>query len=82
MKTTVKLAKIGNSQGIRLRKQLLKRYEIDDEVEMETTPDAIVIRPTRDKKLSWAQTYREMACEADDWSDWEAVAEDGIEYGD
>lgn len=82
MKTTVKLAKIGNSQGIRLTKQLLNRYQIEDEVVIETTPDAIVIRPHIENKLSWKETYQQMATEAEDWSDWDAVAEDGIDYGD
>lgn len=80
MKTVIPLAKIGNSQGIRLSKQLLQRYHIGDKVEMETTPDAIIIRPHADSKLSWAATYEEMAREGEDFSDWEAVAEDGIDY--
>jgi antitoxin MazE len=83
MKGTVQLAKIGNSQGIRLSKQLLSRYQIEGAVEMETTPDAIIIRPVSGKQLSWEATYREMAASEDgDWSDWDAVAEDGLEYGD
>ncbi len=80
MKTTVQLAKIGNSQGIRLSKKLLKRYQIEDQVEIETTPDAIIIRPHANGKLEWAATYEQMAREEEDFSDWEAVAEDGIHY--
>lgn len=83
MKTTIPLAKIGNSQGIRLSKKILGRYGITDELEMETTPDAIVLRPSTKGKISWAETYRQMSQEqGEDWSDWEAVAEDGIDYGD
>lgn len=83
MKTTIALAKIGNSQGIRLSKQLLGRYGITDELEIETTPDAIILRPNSKDKLSWAETYKQIAHEQDeDWSDWDAVAEDGIDYGD
>ncbi|CAA6696887.1 MULTISPECIES: AbrB/MazE/SpoVT family DNA-binding domain-containing protein [unclassified Lentimonas] len=80
MKTTVQLAKIGNSQGIRLSKKLLERYQIVDQVDIETTPDAIIIRPHADRKLEWAATYEQMAQEEEDFSDWEAVAEDGIQY--
>ena len=82
MKTTVQLAKIGNSQGIRLSKKLLERYQIVDQVEIETTPDAIIIRPHANSKLEWAATYEQMAQEeeGEDFSDWEAVAEDGIQY--
>lgn len=81
MRSTVQLAKIGNSQGIRLSKQLLKRYQIEDRVELETTPDAIVIRPHSETKLSWAETYDQMSREGEDFSEWEAVAEDGLDYG-
>ena len=78
MKTTQQLARIGNSQGIRLSKKLLARYRIEDWVEVETTPDGIIIRPPAEKKLSWEQTYQEMAASGDDWSEWDAVAEDGL----
>jgi antitoxin MazE len=82
MKTTVQLPEIGNSQGIRLSKQLLQRYQIEDQIEIETTPDAVILRRHSDGKLSWAATYEQMAQEASDFSEWEAVAEDGIEYED
>jgi virulence-associated protein VagC len=56
-------------------------YQIEDQVEIETTPDAIILRPHSDGKLSWAATYEQMAREEEDFSEWEAVAEDGIDYG-
>jgi antitoxin MazE len=82
MKTKVNLAKIGNSQGIRLSKKLLESYRITDCVEIETTPDAIIIRPIGQNKLTWAETYQQIAQSNEDWSEWDAVAEDGIEYED
>ena len=78
MKSTVKLAKIGNSKGIRLSKQLLKRYQINESVEIETTSDSIILRPLRDEKLDWASTYKQMADAAEDWTVWDAVAEEGL----
>ena len=78
MKSTVKLAKIGNSKGIRLSKQLLQRYQINESVEIETTSDSIILRPLRDEKLDWASTYKQMADAADDWTVWDAVAEEGL----
>lgn len=78
MKTAVKIAKIGNSQGIRLQKHLLDRYKIEDSIEMETTPDAIILRAPSTGQLSWTETYQQMAAEGEDWSEWEAVAEDGL----
>lgn len=82
MKSTVQLAKIGNSQGIRLSKQLLRRYGIDDALELEATPDAIILRPIRKNSLSWEATYHAMAASDENWSEWDAVAEDGIEDED
>ncbi|KRP34807.1 MAG: hypothetical protein ABS34_12335 [Opitutaceae bacterium BACL24 MAG-120322-bin51] len=78
MKSTVKLAKIGNSKGIRLSKQLLQRYQINESVEIETTPDSIILRPLRNEKLDWASTYKQMADAAEDWTVWDAVAEEGL----
>ncbi|MDB2681828.1 AbrB/MazE/SpoVT family DNA-binding domain-containing protein [Opitutales bacterium] len=78
MKSTVKLAKIGNSKGIRLSKQLLQRYQINESVEIETTSDSIILRPLRDEKLDWASTYKQMADAAEDWTVWDAVAEEGL----
>ncbi|NBB80392.1 MAG: hypothetical protein GVY36_13285 [Verrucomicrobia bacterium] len=64
-----------------MSKQLLARYRIEGAVEIETTPDAIVLRPLPSKKLNWEETYCDMAAgDAEDWSEWEAVAEDGIDY--
>lgn len=81
MKSEIRLAKIGNSQGIRLSKQLLRRFGIEDSLEMETTQDAIVLRPIGKKHLSWAATYAEMAVAEEDWSEWDATADDGLENG-
>ena len=78
MKSTVKLAKIGNSKGIRLSKQLLQRYQINESGEIETTSDSIILRPLRDEKLDWASTYKQMADAAEDWTVWDAVAEEGL----
>ena len=82
MKSTIPIAKIGNSQGIRLSKQLLRRYGIEDKVELEATPDAIILRPTGGAKLSWAETYQQMARSNEDWTEWDAVAEDGFDDGE
>jgi hypothetical protein len=39
----------------------------------------LVLRPTKQAKLSWKETYREMAAEKEDWSDWEVVTGDGLD---
>jgi len=36
-------------------------------------------RGTKDNRLTWEETYREMAREKGDWSDLDATLADGIE---
>jgi hypothetical protein len=44
---------------------------------MELRPDEIALRARRAKnqKLTWAETYKEMAQAGEDWSDWESLPE-------
>ena len=82
MSTTVlKISRIGNSRGIRLPAALLRKYHIVDSLVLEEKPDEIVLRPTRKKaqKLSWDDTAKAMAASAEDWSEWEATASDGLD---
>ena len=71
------VTQIGNSRGVRLPAAVLRRYGIRDTVLMEQRPDEIVLRPkgNRGKKLSWKETYEQMAELDEDWSDWEAARE-------
>jgi len=78
------LVRIGNSRGIRLPQKLLELYRIEegDEMELKETAEGILILPLRDlgAKLSWAESYREMAAEAaeaEEWTDWDVVTGDG-----
>jgi mRNA interferase MazF len=77
----VKIAQIGNSRGVRLPADVLKRYRMDSVVLMEETAEGIVLRPSgySVQKLSWEETAAEMAAEGEDWSEWESVVGDGLE---
>jgi mRNA interferase MazF len=77
----LKIARIGNSRGVRLPADVLKRYRMDSVVFMEETAEGIVLRPSRTfiKKLSWEETATEMAAAQEDWEDWEAMSGDGLE---
>ncbi len=67
-----KLIKIGNSHGIRLPKKIISRYGFGNIVQLEETPDGVLIHATQDGKLSWEDTYKEMAMmEKDEWTDWQ-----------
>jgi antitoxin MazE len=81
-----KLIRIGNSRGVRVPRQLLAIYGIqeDDELELEQRTEGILVRPVRKPrgKLPWKDAYRQMAserAEAEEWSDWAAVSADGLE---
>jgi antitoxin MazE len=81
MKSVVlKVARLGNSRGIRLPARMLRKYHITDTVIAEEKSDEIVLRPGRASaaKLSWAETAKAMAAAGEDWSDWDGVAGDGI----
>lgn len=76
----LKVARIGNSRGVRLPAATLERYGIGESVMMEERSDGILLRPhgSSSQKLSWEETAREMAAAGEDWSEWDAAAGDGI----
>src|SRR5207237_1401524 len=77
----IKVARIGNSRGVRIPAPILERYHIGDTVLLEERSEGILLRPrgTTRELLSWEDTAMEMAAEAEDWSDWDATLADGLE---
>ena len=77
----LKVARIGNSRGVRLPAVTLERYQIGESVIMEERADGILLRPIGSAKsrLSWEDTAREMAQSGEDWSDWDGAAADGLD---
>ena len=78
----LKVVRIGNSRGVRLPKAVLERYEIKDALVLEAREEGLLLRGTKDKRLTWEETYRETAREKEEWSDLDATLEDGIEPGE
>ncbi|MEO8603088.1 MAG: AbrB/MazE/SpoVT family DNA-binding domain-containing protein [bacterium] len=78
---TLKVARIGNSRGVRLPAASLRRYRIGDTVVMEERSDGILLRPAGAavEKLSWDDTAREMAASQEDWSGWDGALSDGLD---
>lgn len=76
----LKVARIGNSRGVRIPAATLERYQIGTSVVMEERSDGILLRTrgAASHKLSWDDTAREMATAAEDWSEWAATAGDGL----
>ena len=79
--TELKITRIGNSRGVRIPAEVLRRYAFGDAAIMIESVDGILLRPKQqaDAKLSWADTAKAMAAESEDWSDWDAVASDGLD---
>jgi antitoxin component of MazEF toxin-antitoxin module len=76
----LKIARIGNSRGVRIPAEVLRRYAFGDAAIMVESVDGILLRPKQqtDAKLSWADTAKAMAAESGDWSEWDTVASDGL----
>ena len=76
----LKIARIGNSKGVRVPAATLRRYGIGTSVVMEERIDGIMLRPSglTVAKLSWEDTAREIALSAEDWSEWDATTPDGL----
>jgi antitoxin component of MazEF toxin-antitoxin module len=82
MKSVVKVTRIGNSKGIRLKKELLEKYGIEDSVVLEEAADYLILKPVKRDKLTWEESYQQMVAEDEDWSDWDAVGEEGWPHED
>jgi antitoxin component of MazEF toxin-antitoxin module len=80
MKTIeVKVTRIGNSRGIRLPAEIIERYKLDKVVLLEQRADELALRPRRSKKLTWKETYQQMATANENWSDLDNTIADGLE---
>jgi antitoxin component of MazEF toxin-antitoxin module len=77
----LKVARIGNSRGVRLPAATLRRYRIGQALIMEERSEGIMLRPTglSAEKLSWEETAREMALTGDSWREWEVAVADGLD---
>src|SRR5665647_583247 len=77
----IKVARIGNSRGVRLPAGTLERYDIGATVIMEERLEGILLRPHGPpiQKLSWQETAQQMASEQEDWSEWDTTNSDGLD---
>jgi antitoxin component of MazEF toxin-antitoxin module len=81
MKTLeLSLAQIGNSRGIRLPADLIRKHGFEHGLVLEDRGHELALKPKAGpKKLSWEETAREMAAADEDWSDWENTVADGLD---
>jgi antitoxin MazE len=63
----LKLVQIGNSQGIRIPKSLLRQCGMEDEVEVEMENNTLILKPTNiNSRAGWDSAFSKMAKEGDD----------------
>ena len=78
----IKLVPIGNSKGVRIPKALLQKYGFKNSLLIEETERGLLLRKKDDDKLSWEDTYKAMANEKEDWTDFDATLLEGLEDND
>jgi antitoxin MazE len=60
------IIKIGNSQGVRLPKNLLQHSGIEDEIYLSSENGKIIITPVLKNRTNWDKAFQEMAENGDD----------------
>ena len=78
----IKLVPIGNSKGVRIPKELLQKYDLNNSLLLEETDRGLLLRKKDDNKLSWQDTYKAMANEKEDWDYFDTTLLDGLEDED
>jgi antitoxin MazE len=67
----LRLVQLGDALGLRIPAALIDKYGLQNEVVLEEREEGLLIHAQQDAKLSWEETYRQMAAENEDWSDWQ-----------
>ena len=78
--TELRLIQMGNAMGIRIPGALIDKYGLREEVVLEEREEGLLIHSRHDTKLSWEETYKQMAAdeaaEREDWSDWHSFQDE------
>lgn len=61
-----RVIKIGNSQGLRIPKPILEQTGIKDDVEIEVQKNQIIIRPVKNVRAGWDDSFKVMGQVGDD----------------
>ena len=60
------IIKIGNSRGLRLSKSILKKYNINERVEIILEKGRIILKPIESPRKNWESAFQKMHSENDD----------------
>ncbi len=74
----IKLISIGNSRGVRIPSELLKKYGFSQSLLLEETEQGLLLKKKDNDKLSWEDTYKAMAEEKEDWTEFDETLLDGL----
>ena len=78
-----KLIPIGNSKGIRIPNILVRKYGFEEApLLLVETEQGLLLRKKEENKLSWEDTYKEIAGERENWEDFDITGLDGLEGDD
>jgi len=70
------IIKIGNSKGLRLSKQIIDQYQIEDQVELTLEKGRIILEPLKKSREGWSEAFQKMSENGDDQLIMEDVFED------
>jgi antitoxin MazE len=63
----VSVVPIGNSKGIRIPKNILNEFNIDDKIELKIHENEIILKPlSRKPRQGWNDAFKEMHENSDD----------------
>ncbi len=63
----LQVVKVGNSKGLRIPKSILEQYHIEEEVDLSSTKEGLLIKPIKSKaRAGWSKKFKEMAANRDD----------------
>ncbi len=62
-----------------LPEAVLDKYAIKGELVLEERTEGLLLRNKPDKRLTWEETFKEMAKEREGWSDLDATLADGLD---
>ena len=68
----IKLISIGNSKGIRLPSAVIRQFNLEDEIELVTEKEGILIKPALKNRVHWEDQFKravssEPAPETKEW---------------
>ncbi|MBC6613318.1 AbrB/MazE/SpoVT family DNA-binding domain-containing protein [Hymenobacter sp. BT507] len=62
-----RLIRVGNSQGIVLPKKLLQQYQLTGEVDLQPTPEGLLIRPVaKPRRQGWDERFQQAIAQGQD----------------